>query len=101
LLCSTVAWASLPHSFDGPRNEQREWQALGVAPLSAGGVSGISMAPTGAMQPIEFMAKRAPVAVPATPSALPAPVDAGPLRITGRVGDGLYWSLRAAGASPQ
>ena len=26
---------------------------------------------------------------------------AGPLRIRGRVGDGLYWSLRAAGASPQ
>jgi murein DD-endopeptidase MepM/ murein hydrolase activator NlpD len=25
----------------------------------------------------------------------------GPLRITGRVGDGLYWSLRAAGASPE
>ena len=25
----------------------------------------------------------------------------GPLRIRGRVGDGLYWSLRAAGASPQ
>jgi murein DD-endopeptidase MepM/ murein hydrolase activator NlpD len=26
---------------------------------------------------------------------------AGPLRIRGRVSDGLYWSLRAAGASPQ
>ena len=31
----------------------------------------------------------------------PIPVDATPLRIRGRVGDGLYWSLRAAGASPQ
>ena len=34
----------------------------------------------------------------AKPVAAPLPV--GPLRITGRVGDGLYWSLRAAGASP-
>ncbi len=28
-------------------------------------------------------------------------IDNSPLRIRGRVGDGLYWSLRAAGASPQ
>jgi len=33
--------------------------------------------------------------------AKPAPVVTGPLRITGRVGDGLYWSLRAAGASAE
>jgi murein DD-endopeptidase MepM/ murein hydrolase activator NlpD len=31
----------------------------------------------------------------------PIAVDATPLRVRGRVGDGLYWSLRAAGASPQ
>lgn len=28
-------------------------------------------------------------------------VDSRPLRIRGRVGDGLYWALRASGASPQ
>jgi murein DD-endopeptidase MepM/ murein hydrolase activator NlpD len=28
-------------------------------------------------------------------------VDARPLRVRGRVGDGLYWSIRAAGVSPQ
>ena len=28
-------------------------------------------------------------------------VDTSPVRIRGRVGDGLYWTLRAAGASPQ
>jgi murein DD-endopeptidase MepM/ murein hydrolase activator NlpD len=28
-------------------------------------------------------------------------VDTAPLRIRGRVGDGLYWSLRSAGASPE
>jgi murein DD-endopeptidase MepM/ murein hydrolase activator NlpD len=32
---------------------------------------------------------------------LPVPVDRTPLRIRGRAGDGLYWSLRAAGASTQ
>lgn len=29
------------------------------------------------------------------------PVDSAPLRIRGQVGDGLYWSLRSAGASPE
>ena len=29
------------------------------------------------------------------------PVDTTPLRVRGRVGDGFYWSLRAAGVSPQ
>ncbi len=31
----------------------------------------------------------------------PIPVDTTPLRVRGRAGDGLYWSLRAAGVSPQ
>jgi murein DD-endopeptidase MepM/ murein hydrolase activator NlpD len=31
----------------------------------------------------------------------PVPVDNRPLRVRGRAGDGLYWSLRAAGVSPQ
>ena len=40
-------------------------------------------------------------AVEAAPAMVkPAPTASGPLRIRGRVGDGLYWSLRAAGASP-
>ena len=43
-----------------------------------------------------MVAAAAPVA-----AAVPAPALLGPLRIRGRVGDGLYWSLRAAGASPQ
>ena len=32
---------------------------------------------------------------------LPIPVDKTPVRIRGRAGDGLYWALRAAGASSQ
>ena len=101
LLCSTVAWASLPRIADAPRDEQGQWQALGLAPLSGGGVTGMPMAPTAAVEPIEFAPKRvAPLPV-AAPAPVPAPAVTGPLRISGRVGDGLYWSLRAAGASPQ
>ncbi len=33
-------------------------------------------------------------------TAIPIAVDATPRRIRGRVGDGLYWSLRAAGVAP-
>src|SRR5205085_3002392 len=76
------------------------WQALGVAPLSRGGESGMPMAPSESVQPVDFVASRAvPVAAPVIAPAAPAP--SGPLRIRGRVGDGLYWSLRAAGASPE
>jgi murein DD-endopeptidase MepM/ murein hydrolase activator NlpD len=59
------------------------------------------MAPTVAVQPVDFVAHRA-VPVQAAPVVAPktAAVPSGPLRIRGRVGDGLYWSLRAAGASP-
>jgi murein DD-endopeptidase MepM/ murein hydrolase activator NlpD len=101
LLCSTVAWASLPRPHEFSTDEQRQWQALAVSSLSGGGATGMAMAPTAAVEPIEFAPKRvvpveAPIAKPA-----PAPVSVGPLRIRGRVGDGLYWSLRAAGASPE
>lgn len=101
LLCSTVAWASLPRAHEVSSDEQRQWQALGMAPLSGGAATGMAMAPTEAVEPIEFAPRRA-VPVPA-PEAKPAPeaVNAAPLRIRGRVGDGLYWSLRAAGANPQ
>jgi murein DD-endopeptidase MepM/ murein hydrolase activator NlpD len=102
LLCSGVAWASLPRVGAAPGEDQRQWQALGITALSSGGATGIRMAPTEAVEPVEFVAHRV---VPAQPAAAPAPVAApvtnGPLRIRGRVGDGLYWSLRAAGASPQ
>lgn len=102
LLCSTVAWASLPRLADEPASEQQQWQALGVAPLSNGGATGMAMAPTTAAVPVEFVPVRiAPLPVPA---AAPAPTRAaagGPVRIRGTASDGLYWSLRAAGASPQ
>jgi hypothetical protein len=101
LLCSTVAWASFPRSADIPRDEPSQWQALGLAPLSGGGVTGMAMAPTEAVVPIEVAPKRVLALHVAAPVAAPIVVPTGPMRIRGRVGDGLYWSLRAAGASPQ
>jgi murein DD-endopeptidase MepM/ murein hydrolase activator NlpD len=101
LLCSTVAWASLPHVTEVPTDEQRQWQALGLAPLSGGGVTGMPMAPSDSVETVDFVPKRALPVEAAAPIPQSAPVVTGPLRIRGRVGDGLYWSLRAAGASPQ
>src|SRR5947208_1358482 len=101
LLCSGVAWASFPRVATMPLDQQRQWQALGVAPLSSGGVSGMPMAPTEAVEAVDFVPRRAVAAVAPVPAALAISAPTGPLRIRGRVGDGLYWSLRAAGASPQ
>ena len=102
LLCSGVAWASLPPPAEIRTDDQRQWAALGIAPLSNGGGTGIRMAPTDAVEPVDFVAHR-PISFPSVtpPSLKPVAVITGPLRIRGRVGDGLYWSLRAAGASPQ
>jgi murein DD-endopeptidase MepM/ murein hydrolase activator NlpD len=84
-----------------PADDQGQWQALGIAPLSAGGATGMPMAPTNAAQPIEFAPTRAaPFHANPITAPVPAVVESGPLRIRGRAGDGLYWSLRAAGASP-
>jgi len=54
------------------------------------------------VEPLAFVAKRdpSPAAIAAPPEPAPV-VHGGPSRIRGQVGDGLYWSLRAAGASPQ
>jgi murein DD-endopeptidase MepM/ murein hydrolase activator NlpD len=101
LLCSGVAWASLPRPSAMPIDQQRQWQALGVAPLSSGGASGMAMAPTQAVEAVNFVPKRAVATIAAVPAPIGAQVASGPLRIRGHVGDGLYWSLRAAGASPQ
>ena len=84
-----------------PVESGQQWQALGVAPLSGGGATGMPMAPTDAVRAVDFVPKRAvPVAAPVA-AVQPAAAVTGPLRIRGRVGDGLYWSLRTAGASPQ
>jgi murein DD-endopeptidase MepM/ murein hydrolase activator NlpD len=101
LLCSGVAWASLPRATEISSDDQRQWQALGVAPLSNGGTTGMRMVAGGSVEPVEFVPARA-IAPIAKPQPAPPPAaDFGPLRIRGRVGDGLYWSLRAAGASPE
>ena len=61
----------------------------------------MAMAPTEAAAAADFVPKRAQPALAPALAAASTPVAAGPFRIHGRVGDGLYWSLRAAGASPQ
>lgn len=62
----------------------------------------MAMAPTNAAQPLEFAPKRAFVPqVQAAPEQQVVAAASGPIRISGRAGGGLYWSLRAAGASPQ
>jgi murein DD-endopeptidase MepM/ murein hydrolase activator NlpD len=101
LLCSTVAWASLPRPVEFSGDEQGQWHALGVAPLSSGGVTGMAMAPTDAAEPILFAPKRAFIPQVTAEPQQAAPIAVGPLRIRGRAGDELYWSLRAAGASPE
>jgi murein DD-endopeptidase MepM/ murein hydrolase activator NlpD len=101
VLCSTVAWASLPRPVAISGDEQRQWQSLGVAPLSSGGATGMPMAPTDAAQAIAYAPKRAFVAQPQVqPAAQAVAIPGGPIRIRGVAGDGLYWALRSAGASP-
>ena len=101
LLCSGVAWASLPRPHEMRSDEQLQWQALAVAPLSGGGSTGMRMDATAAAEPIAVAPVRRAAPLPVAAPKLEAPVAAGPLRIRGQVSDGLYWSLRAAGASPQ
>ena len=102
LLCSGVAWASLPRLSSDSR-EGRQWQALAIAPASGGAVTGARMAPTDAVEPVDFVPKRviAPVVAEKPPEPAEDPAIKEPLRIRGRIGDGFYWSLRAAGVSPQ
>jgi len=101
LLCSGVAWASFPRPVEIAPDQLRQWQALSVAPMTRGGITGMPMAPTAAVEDVGFVAKRTPIAEPVAEVAKPTPAVTGPMRLRGRVGDGLYWSLRAAGASAE
>lgn len=103
LLCSGIGWASLSRpAAASSADATRQWRALAVAPLSIGGTSGISMSPTDAVTGVGFVPKRAAALGPAVATISANVVgQTGQLRIRGRVGDGFYWSLRAAGASPQ
>lgn len=101
LLCSGVAWANLPRPAAIAPDQLHQWQALGVAPLTGGGTTGMPMAPTDAVEDVGFVPKRAVLPQPAAAAPKPRLAPSGPLRIRGRVGDGLYWSLRAAGASAE
>jgi murein DD-endopeptidase MepM/ murein hydrolase activator NlpD len=102
LLCSGVAWASLPKPQNLRADERLQWQALGIAPLANGGESGLRMDATTAVEAIDVVPRREVQPLPVAPARpKPSTVATEPRRISGQVGDGLYWSLRAAGASPQ
>lgn len=104
VLSSAAGWASLAQATYVPTGEERQWQALAIAPLASGGSTGMPMSPTEAVEPIGFVPHRS-TAMQSAAGTAPRPASTaatnGPIRIRGRVGDGLYWSLRAAGASPQ
>src|SRR4051812_50204447 len=85
VLCSGVAWASLPRVADVSTSEQREWRTLGIAPLSNGGATGARMEASAAVEPVEFVAARA-ASAPVPEVVQTKPADSGPLRIRGRVG---------------
>jgi len=100
LLCSGVAWASLPSPAEISNDQALQWRALGVKPLSDDSANGMRMAATDAVRAVDYVPERT-VAPEVTVSPPSKPVaSVGPVRIRGRVGDGLYWSLRAAGAAP-
>ena len=59
----------------------------------------MAMAPTDAAAPASFVPKRSsPLPLQLSAPTIAAPL--GPVHIRGAVGNGFYWSLRAAGASP-
>jgi murein DD-endopeptidase MepM/ murein hydrolase activator NlpD len=179
VLCSGVAMAALPRTGVAATSEEHQWQALGIAPLSAGGRTGLRLVATEAVEPIEFapdrptleltmplnkgdsvgalltragagyadvgnasalIASAHPAILPGTRVSVvlgaqtgtgrsiervalraglgmnlevvrgaggltlvkqPIAVDTSPVRVRGRTGAGLYWSLRSAGVSPQ
>lgn len=176
LLCSGVAVAALPRAAAPAGPQDHQWQALAIAPLSAGGDTGLRLTATDSVEPIDVAPDRAQIQLSMTAGAgeslrgllaragasysdaaavtalagskiaggtivaitlgpkqgvtrgietiafraglgmnvevargdggfelikRPIPVDTRPLRVRGRVGDGFYWSLRAAGVSPQ
>jgi murein DD-endopeptidase MepM/ murein hydrolase activator NlpD len=84
-----------------------------IAPAIAPGtpVAVVLGAPSGGSRPIERVSLRAGLGLNLQVVRddrgglrlvkLPIAVDTRPLRVRGRAGDGLYWSLRAAGVSPQ
>ena len=60
LLCSGVAWASLPRvDLTIRTDEQRQWHALAIAPLSGRRHrQGCGWSPTDAVEPVDFVPKR-------------------------------------------
>ncbi len=81
--------------------------SAGLDPLKAGSTVQVTLSSGGAIRRIEaatglgrtYVVTRAESGF--THSSFQQAIDIKPLRITGLAGDGLYWSLRGAGASPE
>jgi len=73
--------------------------AVTLGRKGAGGLRPIERAELRTGLDMRMRIERADVGL--TLTKLPIPVDRTPVRIRGRAGDGLYWALRAAGASSQ
>ena len=59
LLCSGVAVAALPRAAPQPASDEPlQWQALAIAPLSAGGRTGLRLVATEPVEPIDFAPDR-------------------------------------------
>ena len=58
LLCSGVALAALPRAGVAAGREERQWHALGIAPLAAGGRTGLQLVATAAVEPIDVAPDR-------------------------------------------
>src|SRR5437763_16192201 len=93
LLCSWVAWGSLPRAVDAPAAVQQQWRALGVAPISAGGITGMPMAPAETVVRVDLVPKREAPAVVYAVMLKPVDVPAGPTRIRWRRADRYYYDL--------
>src|SRR3954452_15265405 len=79
LLCSGVAWASLPRPAEISNDQQVQWRGLGVKSLSDGGASGMRMVATDAAKAVDYVPARK-VALDATPEpALRPATNLGPL----------------------
>src|SRR3954464_10686904 len=85
LVCSGVAWASLPRPAEISNDQQLQWRALGVKPLADGGAAGMQMVATDAVKAVDYVPARK-AALDATPGPAPTPATSfARLRIRGRV----------------
>lgn len=78
-------------------SEAAQLSAIGIAPLGLGAATGAQIGPASLVEPL---AEAPPRPAALARAILDRPVELVPLRLRGRVGDGLYESLLATGLAP-